>query len=206
MAPEASPHEDTVDDHMKLLKKWRAEAHKADVEHAAASLQLGTLNLLLGVPAVIFSAVVGSTVFATLTSDIGAVSTKWRVALSMISFAAAILTSLQTFLRFSETKSQHQNSWAEYHTLTRRIDDLMADITESRDGNHLDEADSLTPQLHKRIRDVEKALDRMDRAAPPLSASLLAGLSKQLRAKRHGDGDFPEITNKVTNIGQNERD
>ncbi|MFN2517260.1 MAG: hypothetical protein ABR556_13715, partial [Pyrinomonadaceae bacterium] len=60
------------------------------------------LNYIVGVPAVIFSSVVGTTIFAGLEKN----SPKAPL-VALASILAAVLAGLQTFLRLSERAAQH---------------------------------------------------------------------------------------------------
>jgi type II secretory pathway pseudopilin PulG len=62
-------------------------------------------------------------VFATLQHEI---SLELRVAVGMISVLAAILASLQTFLRFGERAEKHRAAAERWSALRREIDQMLA--------------------------------------------------------------------------------
>jgi hypothetical protein len=63
------------------------------------------LNYLLGVPVVVLTTFVGTSVFATLQED---VNTSLRILVGAVSVFAAVLASLQTFLRYPERAEKHR--------------------------------------------------------------------------------------------------
>src|SRR4051812_10822647 len=82
-----------------VLVDWRHRARDAQYAHHLAADRFERLNYRLGIPAVVFSTVVGTAVFATLQKE---VDLRIKISVGLISVAAAILTALQTFMRFSE--------------------------------------------------------------------------------------------------------
>ncbi len=73
--------------------------------------------MLLGVPVVVFSTVVGTSLFATLNE--ASVDSSVRLAIGVISVAAAVLAALQTFLRFAERAERHVTA-ADWYAAVRR--------------------------------------------------------------------------------------
>jgi len=80
-----------------LLEDWHHRVYAAQSAHYASADRFRTLNYVVGVPAVIFSSVVGTALFAGLEKDS---PRTWLVASTSI--LAAVLGALQTFLRFAE--------------------------------------------------------------------------------------------------------
>ena len=72
-----------------------------------------------GIPVVVTTVIVGTSIFATISTDpaIG-----WKIAAGLITLAAAILSALQTFFKFSEVAERHKASGASYGALRRRFD------------------------------------------------------------------------------------
>ncbi|MES2442318.1 MAG: SLATT domain-containing protein [Pseudomonadota bacterium] len=77
----------------------------------------------LGVIVVVFSAIVGTSLFASLTS-----SADWRVtfATGLLSLAAATLSALQTFFGFADLQARHKRAAAGYSMCRRQIEMLVA--------------------------------------------------------------------------------
>ena len=81
-------------------------------------------NLLIGVPSVVFSSVVGTSLFATLTRE--DVNKTLRVVIGLVSFAAAALAALQTFFRFNERAERHVIAADWYSAVRRDLAELIA--------------------------------------------------------------------------------
>jgi hypothetical protein len=96
---------------LELLEKWRRRARTNQRVHYARAEELQRYNRLIGTPSIILSAVVGTSIFATLRQDV----VFWaRMAVGTISFVAAILAGLQTYFKFSERAAQHHAVAASY--------------------------------------------------------------------------------------------
>lgn len=114
-----------------LLRDWRNRASAASKAHYTIATRLRRQNVLLGVPVVVFSTVVGTSLFATLTEQ--RVNTTLRLVIGSISVAAAILAGLQTFLRFGERAEKHVIAADWYAALRRDMDEVLALPREARE-------------------------------------------------------------------------
>ena len=79
---------------VKLLREWSARAGASADAHYELCTRLSRSNLRFGVPVVVLTTFVGTTVFATLSHH---VNVALRIAVGMISVLAAVLASLQSF-------------------------------------------------------------------------------------------------------------
>lgn len=91
--------------------------------HYAMADRLTRSNLRLGIPVVILSTVIGTSVFATLEQQ---VSLPLRIAVGILSVATAAIASLQTFLRLGERSEKHRVAAALYSALRRDIEAALA--------------------------------------------------------------------------------
>src|SRR5260370_4888437 len=80
-----------------LLRKWQKRARESQFSHYKAGSYFQHLHLWVGIPVVVLTTCVGTTVFATLQKqlDIGV-----QIGVGAVSVLAAVLAGLQTFLRF----------------------------------------------------------------------------------------------------------
>src|SRR4051812_47020931 len=99
------PHEGSEAE--ALLRKWLAHAATMQAAHFDMVHKLQRYNQLLGVPVVVISAAVGSSVFAALQKEVGLEA---KVALAVLSLSASVLAALQTFLRFAERLERHRTA------------------------------------------------------------------------------------------------
>jgi FAD/FMN-containing dehydrogenase len=108
---------------LELLRDWRARAAKTSNEHYSLATRLARSNIRFGIPVVALTTFVGTSVFATLQSD---VHVSLRILLGLVSVLAAVLASLQTFLRFGERAEKHRASAELWAALRREIDEMLA--------------------------------------------------------------------------------
>lgn len=102
-----------------LILHWRFRVHRMQLAHYETARKFDTLHLWLGLPAIVFSTVVGTTVFASLARDtyIGL-----QIFAGLMSVTAAVLTALQTFLKYSELSEKHRVAGAKCANLKHQIE------------------------------------------------------------------------------------
>lgn len=108
---------------LDLLRDWRARAITSSEAHYDLASRLAQANIRFGVPVVVLTTFVGTTVFATLGRSVDV----WlRIAVGLISVVAAVLASLQTFLRFGERAEKHRTAAELWAAIRREIDEKLA--------------------------------------------------------------------------------
>ena len=152
----------------QLLGDWRQRVYAAQSAHYASADRFRMLNYLVGVPAVVFSSVVGTAIFAGLEKN----SPKAPL-VAMASILAAVLAGLQTFLRFSERAAQHATAADWYSAIRRDIEESLHLPVQFRGKakNCLDE--------------VRKEMNRAAQDAPELSTRFWRREAKRFRVKEH---------------------
>jgi hypothetical protein len=108
---------------LRLLAGWSGYARAHRDAHRDASIGLRRWHYLLGVPALVLSALVGMVVFATMQRG---VPVEVTTAVGAVSVCAAVLTACLTFLRCSDRAEQHRQVSAEYEGIANRADLLFA--------------------------------------------------------------------------------
>jgi hypothetical protein len=116
-----SPEEAWGPELTKLLRQWCARARVAQHAYYAKSERLRVWNMMLGIPVVIVTAVVGTSVFASINLK-GAVSPHTKVFVGAISVLAAVLASIQTFTKLGESAQQHGVAGDWYAAIRRDIE------------------------------------------------------------------------------------
>ena len=127
----------------ELLEDWRNRVYAAQSAYYETAEKLHRQNYWLGIPVIIVSSVVGTAVFADWSKE-GAL--KWAV--GSISIAAAILASLQTFLKFGENATLHGAAADWFAAIRRDIDQLLALPAELR-GHPKHTLDNLRQEINK---------------------------------------------------------
>jgi hypothetical protein len=149
----------------ELLERWRSRASRMQLAHRKAAREFDSRHLWLGLPAIAFSTVVGTTIFASLSEN----REIWlRILVGLLSVTAALLTALQTFLKYSELSEKHRVAGAKFASLKHRIelisamplpplDELKQQLTMIED--HWERVREESPNLPARIwQDIEKSL------------------------------------------------
>jgi hypothetical protein len=104
----------------RLLRNWHRRVSAAQSAHYAVADRFRKLNYIVGVPAIIFSSIVGTAIFAGLEKE-----SPRALLVASASILSAVLAGLQTFLRFSERSSQHATAAAWYSAIRRDIEEIL---------------------------------------------------------------------------------
>lgn len=164
---------------MQRLFDWECRCAAAEEVHFDVAEELSRRNLFLGIPVVVLSAIVGTSLFASVSSD--GVAVGIRIAAGTVSLIAGVLASIQTFLRFGARAEQHRVAAERWAAVKREIEKVRALPAEQvGDANELlddikarmDQAADKAPAMPKRRWN--RALAKQERAA------------KQERTRRKG--------------------
>jgi hypothetical protein len=149
-----------------LLEDWHHRVYAAQSAHYASADLFRMLNYVVGVPAVIFSSVVGTSLFAGLDKD-----SPRTVLVASTSILAAILGALQTFLRFAERATLHATAADWYSAIRRDIEEIL----------HLPVGDRGAPK--ECLDEVRKEMNRVAQDSPELSARVWERQAKRFGVK-----------------------
>jgi hypothetical protein len=153
-----------TDEIEQLLRDWRNRAYACQTGYYIMADRFRRWNYLLGIPVVVFSSIVGTTIFASLKDDVGI---PVRVTVGSISILAAVLASLQTFLRFAESASLHAGGGAWYSAIRRDIESTLALPRELRGD----------PKVC--VDSIRKEMNKVAQKSPELNERLWASLAKR---------------------------
>jgi hypothetical protein len=132
----------------ELLDDWRQRVYAAQSAHYFAAGRFRLLNYLVGVPAIVFSSIVGTAIFAGLQHD----DKQQTMLIAGISIVAAVLAGLQTFLRFPERASQHATAADWYSAIRRDIEEILHLPAGSR-GNAKECLDRIRKEMNRVTQD-----------------------------------------------------
>ena len=151
------------------LRDWERRAAAAAEVHFQNAEYLARWNVGLGIPVVALSAIVGTATFATLAHD---VNVGVRIAAGMLSVIAAVLASVQTFLRFGARAERHRVAAERWSAIRREIEKVLSlppellgspkDVLDDVNAR-MDEAAEKSPAMPDRRW--KKALAKRERAA-----------------------------------------
>jgi hypothetical protein len=131
------------EDARALVLKWIRRARESQARHYMMADRLSARGKRLGLSVIGITAVTGTSAFLALVAK--AVSPQLHIAIGMTSISAAVLASLQTFLRYSERAELHRRAGARYGAVRRRLETIHA-------GD---------PYMHD-LRDIAAARDELD--------------------------------------------
>jgi len=157
----------------QLLHDWRNRAYAAQSAYYVMAERYKRSNAMLGVPVVLLSGLVGTAIFADLQNNVS----YGRWVIGSVSLLAAALSSLQTFLRLSDSAMEHGAAAAWYSAIRRDIEQLLALAPENR-GNPKSCLDGIRQEMNK-----------AGQKAPPLGEQLWAGF-----AQRFGVKEPPQVS------------
>jgi hypothetical protein len=162
---------------LSLLRDIHDSSATSQDAHYGIATRLTKYNIWFGVPVVALTTLVGTSVFATLQKD---VRTDLRIAVGLVSVIAAVLASLQTFLRFQERGERHRAAaehWAQIRRETKQMlalhPDYLAERTDPKTyldalRDKMDRVSSQSPEIGE--RDWQRSRKKLER-----SGQLLAG-------------------------------
>jgi hypothetical protein len=130
----------------ELYASWLRRVAAAETGHRVMSDRMRRRYLGLGVPVVVLTTIIGTSAFASLQKT--AVPTWVRVAVGSVSIVAAVLSSLQTFLRYGMRSEGHRIAAIRYETLRRDMAKTLALHADAR-GDPVKELDSVRLRMDR---------------------------------------------------------
>jgi hypothetical protein len=153
-----------------LLTDWFRRARESQYVHYECGVWFSRLNYLLGIPAIVLSTAVGTAVFISLeTSATGAE----KIFVGLISILAAILGSLQTFLRFSERAEAHRSTGSGYGAIRRSLEYLKTFPPSDEDG------------LKRAFNEIKEQMDTLAKEAPEVPSKMKKKLDDEVKNVEH---------------------
>jgi hypothetical protein len=152
-----------------LLEDWHLRVTAAQFGHQARSETTRKNSIWLGLPVVIMTTLVGTSAFATFNepSSSGA-----KITVGVISIAAAVLASIQTFLGYSQVAERHRIAATRYANSRRTIELALT----RHDASAVDA--------------IRSEMDKVGGASPQIGAedweSAIAVAKKQIKEWREG--------------------
>ena len=146
---------------LELLRGWLIHAHKGRDRHDLAARVYERAKYSVGIPALIVSTIVGTSVFTALAAQTKSPVSLW---VGFLSVAAGVLSALQTFLDFPARAERHRAAGGKYKSVIRSLEHLLADLaagtaltedqitrTEQRLNELEDSAPVIMPRIYSRV-------------------------------------------------------
>ncbi len=118
-----------------LVLAWIRRARESQLAHYAMADKLSKREHWLGVPVIAITAIVGTTVFASIAAE--AISPIAKIAVGMFSVLATLLSSLQTFFKFSERAEKHRAAGARFSSVRRKLEVVYAQQSAENERNYI---------------------------------------------------------------------
>jgi hypothetical protein len=151
----------------ELLVRWHKRLREMQMSHYDSAKPLAALNNKLGIPVVILTTFVGTAVFATLEKEVDG---RLKILIGLISVSAAVLSSIQTFLRFSEKAEKHRSTAAKAGSLRREIEQYISQ------GN-------VNNLPSEKIDGLRASIDKLAEDAPNIPHKIWQKVSKYLESE-----------------------
>jgi hypothetical protein len=149
---------DDIEDIRALANRYRRVVQQSNRGHYVAAERAEACGRVLGISSVAVTAVVGTSIFATIQSS---PSVKWRIAAGLLVTAAAVLSALQTFLDYAKRAAEYRTAGAAYGRLRREFDSFLLETATSKNRatlmeglsvlrGHIDELGQQSPLIPPR--------------------------------------------------------
>jgi hypothetical protein len=140
----------------ELLLAWLRRAREAQFSHYGAAKRLGKYGRLFGVPVIFITAIVGASAFASILAQ--TVPLYAKLIAGLCSIAATVLSSLQTFFKFSERSEKHRLFGAKFGAVRRELELLR-----------------IQPQIKSaELTAIRVKLDKLAEEAPDVDAAVFS--------------------------------
>jgi hypothetical protein len=131
-----------------VLESWRRRAWASQIAHYQVASRLRLGHRTLGLPVVILTTAVGTSIFATLSHEKVTVGLWPRVIVATITVGAAVLAGVQTFFGFAQRADQHVLAADWYSAIRRKIEQVQGTPKEWR-GDARECLDSVRKEMNQ---------------------------------------------------------
>ena len=139
-------------DIQELVDTYAKTAVLNRISHYRAANDALRKHYWLGIPAIIISTAVGTSIFASLSNN---PSDQVKILIGLVSFLGAALSSLQTLFKFSEVAEKHRVAGAAYGSVKRNLDILKLKYSSEQPPSR-EEALKEIEQVSKILGDLAK--------------------------------------------------
>ena len=148
----------------ELLNGWLIHSHKCRDRHDVAARLYAKGQYALGIPSLVVSTIVGTSVFSALSSK--EVPALW---VGILSIAAAVLAALQTFMDFGGRSDKHRSAGVKYKAAIRLLEQNKVRLSQGAEPSTED------------IDSMRTLLDTLEDAAPVVMPKIYDQIEKKYR-------------------------
>lgn len=153
---------------LKKADEYKNSASKFRLGHYIAAESAARKNKVLGIPSVIISAVVATSVFSTMSDNVDII---WRIATGVTALCAAVLVSLQTFLNYGDLAERHHKAASRYYNVARRLDMFYLNFHDKDDGSK--------ETAIEELREITETLAALSSDSPSIAEKIYTQAVKQ---------------------------
>lgn len=138
-----------MDDILRNAHEYEARYRVVARAHYLAAGQQSALNKLFGIPVIVITAIVGTTIFGTLNQN---PNPMWKILAGLLTLSGTVLAALQTNLGFAQTAEKHKAAGEAYRGICRAFGMFelkFASTGPDQRAVALSELDQLIAQLDK---------------------------------------------------------
>jgi hypothetical protein len=157
------------------IAEYQNRAFVTRRSHYLASSIAERKNFWLGIPVVVITALVGTSIFGTLQDN---PSVYVKIAAGVLSISATILAALQTYLGFSEKSAKHKEAGARYAAIWRCLDLLNLEIRSL--------GDEFSNKAIEELKKVVATLDEVGKESPTVPDRAYKTAVAELRSRPAG--------------------
>ncbi|HEV8323604.1 MAG TPA: SLATT domain-containing protein [Myxococcota bacterium] len=143
----------------ELVLGWLIHAHKGRDRHDTAARRFEGRRYVFGVPTILLSAVVGTSVFSSMEKS-GLIPV---VVVGLLSVTASVFAALQTFLDYAGRAARHRVVGAKYKGIIRDMERVLA-------------SGSIDPAW---FDDIRGRLDALEEDAPVVAPHIYDAIEKR---------------------------
>lgn len=120
----------------ELVLAWLRRARESQMTHYEMANIFSLRERWLGVPVIFLTSVIGTSVFASLATQV--IDHRAKILVGMLSVVAAVLSSLQTFFKYSERSEKHRSCAAKFASIRRELETIYAENSVTTERRYID--------------------------------------------------------------------
>ncbi len=147
-----------------LVLAWLRRARESQMAHYEMANILAARESWLGVPVILITTIIGTSVFASLTAT--TIAPEAKIIVGLLSVLAAVMSSLQTFFKFSERAEKHRATAARFGTIRRKLEVVYAENVGIEERHY--------------VTAMREELDRLGEEAPHIPVAVFEKIQKNI--------------------------
>lgn len=153
-----------------LLYTWQRRTMLAVFSHARSANRCAAWDIRLGSASVILTAIVGTSVFATLQADPG---TTTRIAVGVLTVAAAASSAVHVFAGLPDRKSAYERASRRHADIRRRIEIVRGRLATSGEST----------SIWNEVEEIKEEMDAAAASSPNAAGRIWEQVKRQMKGE-----------------------